>query len=168
MPRWGDIMAFITWHHTTSKFLQNRTKHGDKLLVWLLSSEVARQEPDIHWYADNDNLHHFFLNSRMTDNSPCDEILMIYMCLNYEPQVVVVSGKNTMRNNFPKVIGCTASYFVKIILCPLGFVTPLHLRSPKGGCHATSDDLSCSTINWDAKRRFEDFRSLQTWIPDKS
>ena len=42
-------------------------------------------------------------------------------------------------------VGCTASYFVKIIWPPLfwGCVL-LHLRSPKGGCCSISDDLSCS------------------------
>ena len=59
-----------------------------------------------------------------------------------------------MRNYFPKtVVGCTASYFVKIIWCFCLFCNPpplfwgwilLILRSPKGGCCSISDDLSCS------------------------
>ena len=51
-------------------------------------------------------------------------------------------------------VGCTASYFVKIIwYVPVGFDPPplfwgwilLILRSPKGGCCSISDDLSCSS-----------------------
>ena len=50
-------------------------------------------------------------------------------------------------------VGCTASYFVKIIWCSRWFCKPppkfwgcvlLYLRSPKGGCCSISDDLSCS------------------------
>ena len=55
---------------------------------------------------------------------------------------------------FPETtVGCTASYFVKIIWCSGWFCTPpprlfwgcvlLYLRSPKGGCCSISDDLSC-------------------------
>ena len=50
-------------------------------------------------------------------------------------------------------VGCTASYFVKIIWCFRWFCNPpplfwgsvlLYLRSPKGGCCSISDDLPCS------------------------
>ena len=53
-------------------------------------------------------------------------------------------------------VGCTASYFVKIIWCSCWFRNPhplfwgwiLHIsRSPKGGCCSISDDLSFSSIN---------------------
>ena len=50
-------------------------------------------------------------------------------------------------------VGCTVSYFVKIIWCSCWFCNPpplfwgwilLILRSPNGGCCSISDDLSCS------------------------
>ena len=49
-------------------------------------------------------------------------------------------------------VGCTASYFVKIIRCSRWFCPPpffrgsvlLYLRSQKGGCCSIPDDLSCS------------------------
>ena len=48
-------------------------------------------------------------------------------------------------------VGCTASYFVKIIWCSRWFCIPLswgsvllYLRSPKGCCWWIWDDLSCS------------------------
>ena len=52
-------------------------------------------------------------------------------------------------------VGCTASYFVKIIWCSCWFCNPpplfwglilLILRSPKGGCCSISNDLSCSYV----------------------
>ena len=59
------------------------------------------------------------------------------------------------RNGSP--VGCTASYFVKIIWCPHWFCNPppilsvlLDLGSPKGGCSSISDDLFCSS-NWPPK-----------------
>ena len=48
-------------------------------------------------------------------------------------------------------VGCTTTYFIKILGCSHWFCAPLHLRQciaylqvPKGGCCSISDDLSCS------------------------
>ena len=60
-----------------------------------------------------------------------------------------------MRNNFPKRPSGAhfASYFIKIVDVPVGFVNPLiwgivllYLQSPKGDCCLILDDLSCSFL----------------------
>ena len=75
-----------------------------------------------------------FRNNMTCVNLPAKYLLSKHNVLNFY-QNISISDEYFSET----AVGCTASYFVKIIWSPV--------KSPKDGCYSITDDFSCSLSN---------------------